>query len=506
MGVDPKSAIFLQSFQRRLAVVRGFKQAILNERKAAEKNYVERSLRIAPMNTQELPQIHVLDALCETGLAYLPMFPVLLPVVKTREQRDALIDPVVRFFQGLNQVPELTLYSAWSPPVLPPLTSIALDETSVVTSSGEGEKAIDGSNHSCWTSTKTRAHWTVSLKAPSTIHSLNISWGTPKSTVAGAAPKTVQVLFKYEGQETFTKKATFDVQTYRQSQGTWDHSYPCAGEKVVAIKLVLAGTVASNTTGQLRMYKFAAMEVDARAKYVDGLELTQRIMSRVMDFTQINFIEGLTISVLYTLLRISGSLEIALRLVRFLRERNDVIPAENVCAQALYRLLRTIHSDAAKLQVELTATDSGPIANAAFDRTEKSPDIQVDPDGTLISNPNGSGYGLVNCVMDSGVWEWEMTLVQESHGDETTCLGVSNRPMTNTSYDSSPDVWVVRCYNGERYHGGARGRDGGLLMHPNDNVRFTYDASAQTLAVAINDVDRGVIFESPSCTATTNAC
>src|SRR3546814_3067532 len=58
----------------------------------------------------------------------------------------------------------------------------------------------------------------------------------------------------------------------------------------------------------------------------------------------------ISVSVLFTLLRISGSLDIALRLVRFLQERKDVIPTEDVCAQALYQLLRTIHNDASKLQ------------------------------------------------------------------------------------------------------------------------------------------------------------
>jgi hypothetical protein len=204
------------------------------------------------------------------------------------------------------------------------------------------------------------------------------------------------------------------------------------------------------------------------------------------------------LNALPVLTRASGSLEMLLSLVKFLRAKNLDEVIRKSAPESMHMLLRSMQQEIAVVEVAAGTEVQGEqvLTNVVFDDVDKSPEAEVSEGGMMIgSSSGGNSYGMLNCTMDSGVWEWEFTLVRENNGDETTCLGVATRPVTNWNYDVTPDMWLVRCYNGELYHSGRQSRRTIPNIHPSDICRFTYDATNLTLSLAVNGTDHGILFE-----------
>ena len=45
-------------------------------------------------------------------------------------------------------------------------------------------------------------------------------------------------------------------------------------------------------------------------------------------------------------------------------------------------------------------------------------------------------------------WAWEFLIAEDITNDESICIGAGTKPVTSSSYNSSPNLWMYRCYNG----------------------------------------------------------
>ncbi|CAN0048526.1 unnamed protein product, partial [Ectocarpus sp. 8 AP-2014] len=71
---------------------------------------------------------------------------------------------------------------------------------------------------------------------------------------------------------------------------------------------------------------------------------------------------------------------------------------------------------------------------------------------------------------------------------------VAVNPVTNSCYEDSHQMWMVRCYSGETYSNGGRRNRVTRKIHPLDSVRLTLNCECGTLSLEVNGVDQGVVF------------
>jgi hypothetical protein len=134
------------------------------------------------------------------------------------------------------------------------------------------------------------------------------------------------------------------------------------------------------------------------------------------------------------------------------------------------------------------------LTGITFDEKKKSADAVISEQGYMLGSTAKDAYGMLNCCMETGTWEWTMTIVKDNRWDETSCLGVCSPDMTNHKYESSTEMWLIRCYNGELYHGGKIGRQTSKI-HPGDVCVFTYDAGERKLFLSLNGTPKTLLFD-----------
>ncbi|CAM9156078.1 unnamed protein product, partial [Choristocarpus tenellus] len=131
-----------------------------------------------------------------------------------------------------------------------------------------------------------------------------------------------------------------------------------------------------------------------------------------------------------------------------------------------------------------------PNDNAAFDKGMSSHCVDISEGGMVAtSGDNGHSHSLVSQCLNHGVWSWMIALDREDHCDETTCIGVAVHPVTNSNYENSHQMWMVRCYNGETYCCGGVQNLSTCKIHPLDRVVFTLDSKTHTLYLEVNEVN-----------------
>ena len=149
-----------------------------------------------------------------------------------------------------------------------------------------------------------------------------------------------------------------------------------------------------------------------------------------------------------------------------------------------------------------------PSAVARFDDAEATAGIAITDRGRLFTSPSGTSTGR-SCAygvtgFSSGRAMWEFVSVVDVPGDEYLCFGCGVKPRSSDHYDTSPNLWTIRAYNGEVHQGAAPAWPlpsapavaGGshLKIHQSDVVRFDLDCEAGTVRVSINSVDMGIVF------------
>lgn len=131
--------------------------------------------------------------------------------------------------------------------------------------------------------------------------------------------------------------------------------------------------------------------------------------------------------------------------------------------------------------------DGGAVSGALFSSASgfKSSGAKVTKGGrNAESTGGGNEYCLVNYAFRSGRGAWEFKLERDSVNGECVCMGAATKPVNNTSYERSNDLWMYRGYNGNLYHG--RQLSTMEKYHPGDTVRFELDLDAGTLSIGVN--------------------
>lgn len=80
---------------------------------------------------------------------------------------------------------------------------------------------------------------------------------------------------------------------------------------------------------------------------------------------------------------------------------------------------------------------------------------------------------------------WEFEVTQDERSDEQTCVGFSRKTVSNSSYQSSSDLWMIRCYNGQLYNDGSS-HPSVDNIHPGDVVRFRANMKKGSVELWIN--------------------
>lgn len=511
---DARSSPYLRSFQRRLAALRGLEKSIEVERSTAQGPRSGREYAETPLCTQTYPHLFALDPLNNAGLALLRMLPICISRLSSADELIMFLSPVLDVCQSIDSVSNLAMFSTWSPPPKHPETVLKLDVKSATASSGDAYKALDGSSTTYWSSFGSSGTWTLFLNKPADVSSIRIVWSNASSPTApppaspSGPPKTLTVHFQrleadgisssaFEAVEVFDSKS---VRRGGDKQSTV--VYLVQGKGVTAIQLTMSNVGVIGQSSQIRMFSFEALTPDTEARWVDTLSTLTSLQSALFPLFAVQQLQHTVCRSIFSLVRISGSLSLLLSLVRFIEENNfDKDKSfRAVAAEPMLVLLKAMHSEDSRIRQEikdLLVNQERALTDVFFDQDHRSPECEIREGGLQLCCTvlDSNAYGLLSCVMDSGIWEWEFSIAQDEHGDETTCLGVGLRPVTDSCYTTSASLWLVRCYNGELYHGGTTDRRTVSQIHPNDICKFTYNADALTLSLCVNDVDQGVIFD-----------
>lgn len=147
------------------------------------------------------------------------------------------------------------------------------------------------------------------------------------------------------------------------------------------------------------------------------------------------------------------------------------------------------------LQKSATRKCTGEVVLAMFDSAMCSSGTAVEETGSKIRSREASyQHGVVDISVCTGKSAWEFKLDEDTRDDEMTCFGAAVLPVSVSSYDSSPNMWMLRGYNGNLYARGEKLSRSIGKVHPGDIVRIEVDMDNGTMSYAINSVDYGVVF------------
>ncbi len=514
-----KSNPFIKSFHKRLAALKSIEDCIINEKMVAIEQKKRRQYAFNHLNSTSHPQLLAIEGLTSTGLHLLQQFPVFYPLLRANTDCLALLTrPIKELCENFISFNDLDLYSAWAPAPKSPMKQIALKKSSATSSSGTAAEAIDNLPTTCWTSSKSRSTWSVQLKEPSSISAIRIAWAPltltpaqPKSV--GFAPKKITLKIRESNDDsTYTSVLVIDPAVEWKLQGTWNQVYQVNCKNVAAIQVFCAKYCQYNTSTTTKMYDFEVLVDDKDAKWVNTAELLVNLQVSLLPVLNVDMMWSLVLESLLSLIRSSGSLSLTLRLIKYLYEYEDTldmkVKSNSRTGEQILRLMKAYQTENDKV-IESIATSHPSVSKSRNDvmfdalPTAKTSGITLSADNMLAISRSTTAsvqYCLFNHCMEKGLWEWEILITEDILNGESTCLGVSKLIITNNNYESSSDMWVVNCVDGELYHGGRSKNDPITSIHPLDVCRFTYDSTALTLSMSVNNIDQGVLFEQvPNC-------
>ena len=115
--------------------------------------------------------------------------------------------------------------------------------------------------------------------------------------------------------------------------------------------------------------------------------------------------------------------------------------------------------------------------------------------GRSVKAKGSPEYAVLDLgIVRSGRLVWEVRLDKDVTSEECTCFGFTSKPITSASYDSSPEMYLYRAYNGQMYARGAQGHTR-ARFHVNDVVRFCLEMDKRECRAWVNGEEQGVIFE-----------
>lgn len=111
-------------------------------------------------------------------------------------------------------------------------------------------------------------------------------------------------------------------------------------------------------------------------------------------------------------------------------------------------------------------------------------------DGLIAKSTSSSNSCAVvgTHKFEEGKASWEYEILEDESNNEMSCVGASLSAIpSNNSYESSPDLYMYRFYNGQLYSKGSQTTTN-TKVHKGDKIRVELDMSTKTLAFVINGV------------------
>ena len=94
-------------------------------------------------------------------------------------------------------------------------------------------------------------------------------------------------------------------------------------------------------------------------------------------------------------------------------------------------------------------------SSASFDpETASNSAVKLSEDNMFVRCETGTNASiLLDIGFESGHAAWEMLLAEDTNS-QCTCFGAATKPVTNSNYERSNDLWMYRAYNGYTYNRG----------------------------------------------------
>ncbi|CAM9107710.1 unnamed protein product, partial [Ectocarpus fasciculatus] len=471
---------------------------------------------------------------------------------------DLIRAPFAMLADLLEKFPAQNLFKYWSPLPSEPERRLPVDpETATASCSASlARLAVTGGVHVGWKSTSTGSSvvtWQVALSAPATdLTSVQVQWraGDPSTgTDQNALPLALSIEASVDGGKewhgiTGGDEAVDVALAHKASPGSSQHRYPVSllalrrkteprrkaleGRShdvipaVTHVRLKMRGAPGGRPGGALSIYDVAINARDPSASPSDVMTVLRQLQTFLLAQHSRDeaSLQEYILRALLGVCQASCALEFELDLVRvYMDMENSGSPSlleeekgggESTSGagsetqtdklgqtERLQAFVSTLLSAACRAKRQACRQDRERVVrDAAFDPALSSKWVVVSEEGQLVSSAadNGHSHSLLHQCLRRGTWSWELALERESSGDETTCVGVAVNPVTNSCYEDSHQMWMVRCYSGETYSNGGRRNRVTRKIHPLDSVRLTLNCECGTLSLEVNGVDQGVVF------------
>lgn len=148
------------------------------------------------------------------------------------------------------------------------------------------------------------------------------------------------------------------------------------------------------------------------------------------------------------------------------------------------------------------SASGGAVSGCAFDPAFKTADATLSEGNRKIAGTSGKRGAVfattgLSAARGGGVFEFFYN--KGVNGDESILFGFGVRPAAGASwsadYESSPNLWLVRAYNGQVYPAKSKAVPSAPKIHEGSVVRFKWNPTSGEVSMAINNTSAGVVFK-----------
>lgn len=428
---------------------------------------------------------------------------------------ELALQPFEELSRILTCFPTLSLYSFWSPTKRPPEKTIAIPKENVQASSVAinprncpAELAVDGSEASYWQSQQLRpsvnvVYFNIKSLDLYQVSSISITWHLK------SIPNVLDIEFRRADSTSYVPLVSVEVGSNVSATASSIRTHistrfpPTCQE----IRLVMRGVPGINRNANYAIEHLRLNVPTSNSLFADPkqalVDVAQWLLGAVTHHNDDIAIEAIGAMKSWSLA--TASLHVTMLFVQMLLKlctQENVRPA--IARFALQQGLLVSGGIKAygfeenlRIQSDLDKQKSSDSRNvrAGFEPSVCSSGVVVEEGGQVVRTRETSyQYAAVNCGISFGRASWRFRLDNDTADDEMTCFGAAILPVTVSGYDSSPNLWMLRGYNGNLYARGHKLSRSIGKVHPGDIVQIDVDMSEGTLSYQINTTDYGVVF------------
>nr|CCA25867.1 HECT E3 ubiquitin ligase putative [Albugo laibachii Nc14] len=457
-------------------------------------------------------------------------------------QNSKSIDSFKELSKMIMYFPTLSLFAYWCPPPqlsenpinftnsagVPDFRKITIDSSCPAEApcAHPIEHAVDTQDNTYWQSQKRPGIVSLTLRGVSSgqlsrISRLVIHWHLD------CIPQTVRLQYQTSDNDIYDtllefqpKLVAFPMSLDQSNSGAHDVIPTAFPADCTAIRLVLCGIPLVNRSATYAIQKlmfYAPIHLsrisDSRKNIAD---VCQWLMG-ALDHRKCNrediMIEAITTLRSWALA--TGSLAAMIYFVQMLLQigasectlmksatEYGILPDEKLVLDQAFQCIQSLQiyrydQNLKRMQLKDSQKSSAaPMEVAAvFDSSHCSTGVVVEQGGLSVRTRETSyQYAAVSAGVSLGKASWSFRLDNDALDDEMTCFGAALLPVTVSGYDTSPNLWMLRGYNGNLYARGHKLTRSLCKVHPGDVVQINVDLKEGTMSYKINEADYGVVF------------